>query len=190
MYIERHIPNRQKGEKLILFLRRHIIALIGRWLFFACLALVPVGFYYFLLLNFPQILKSAVIYPAMILISSIYSLCMLLFFLNAFIDYYLDVWIVTDKRIIDIEQRGLFNREIAEHNLDKIQDVSGFQKGLLQTFLNYGDVNVQTAGEVQRFSFHQINKPFEVIRIINNLIEIKESALEHKILEKLQKQPE
>ncbi len=170
MFIEKHIPNRQKGEKLVLFLRRHWLVIIGDWLFYIFLALIPVGLYYFILTNQPAILSGKIIYPFLLLLSSLYYLYILLFLFNAFLDYHLDVWIVTNKRIINIEQKGLFNREVAEHELDKIQDVSGEQKGFLQTIFSYGDVHVQTASEVQKFIFHQVNNPFEVVKEINQLL--------------------
>lgn len=43
MYIEKSIPHRQKDEKLILFLRRHPIALAGRWALLLVLIIIPIG---------------------------------------------------------------------------------------------------------------------------------------------------
>ena len=91
-----------------------------------------------------------------------------LFFLT-WIDYYFDVWIITTKRIINIEQRGLFSREISELNFDKIQDVSTEVLGILPTFLNYGDVQIQTAAEQEKFLFRKIPNPYEVKDLLMNL---------------------
>jgi len=185
MFIERTIPNRQADEKLVLFLRRHWLVLFGRWFFLIILAGIPVGIYFFLATYQPQILTGKITFPFLFLLTSIYYLFIWLFFFNVFIDYYLDVWIVTTKRIIDIEQRGLFNRVVAEHSLEKIQDVTGAQKGLIQTIFKFGDVFIQTAGEIQRFDFHQVKNPFEVVRIINSLLQKKEERLEQEITGKL-----
>jgi hypothetical protein len=170
MYIEKHIPNRQKGENLVLFLRRHWIIIVGHWLFYLFLALIPVGFYFFIEYQFPNLLTTESTYAFLLLLASIYYLFILLFFYHAFVDYHLDVWIVTNKRIINVEQKGLFNRIIAEHELEKIQDVTAEQKGVLATFLSYGDVLVQTAGEVPMFIFRQVDNPFEVAKRINHLL--------------------
>jgi uncharacterized membrane protein YdbT with pleckstrin-like domain len=185
MYIENQIPSRQPGEKLILFLRRHWIILVSRWFIFAGLALIPLGFYAFILYNYSWILEDNFFYPLLLLLASSYYLFIMLFFFNAFIDYYLDVWIVTDQRIINIEQRGMFNREIAEHDLDKIQDVSGVQKGFFQTLFSYGDVHVQTAGEIQRFIFRQVDNPFDVVRKINKLIQSHEKEFDDRVFAEL-----
>ena len=69
-----------------------------------------------------------------------------LFFIK-WTDYYLDVFILTDRRVIYITQKGLFSRRIATSRLDRVQDVSAEVTGMMPTFLNYGDVHVQTAGE-------------------------------------------
>ena len=185
MYIENQIPSRQPGEKLVLFLRRHLIILISRWFIFAGLALIPIGFYFFILYNYPWILEHVFLYPLLLLLASAYYLFIILFFFNSFIDYYLDVWIVTDQRIINIEQRGMFNREIAEHDLDKIQDVSGMQQGFFQTLFSYGDVHVQTAGEIQRFIFRQVDNPFNVVRELNKLIQKHEQDFDNRVFAEL-----
>jgi uncharacterized membrane protein YdbT with pleckstrin-like domain len=183
MYIEGQIPNRQEGEKLLLFLRRHWLILVAQWLLYTILALIPIAIYFFLVYAFPQILTSNIIYPFLFLLTSVYYLFNILFFFNAFIDYHLDVWIVTSKRIIDIEQKGLFNRVISEQSVDKIQDVSATQKGFWRTFFDYGTVSVQTAGRIDKFSFHQVPHPFEVVRTINSLVQKEEEGLEHEIHE-------
>ncbi len=185
MFIEGQIPNRQKDEKLILFLRRSPFVLFSRWLLYLLLGLIPIGVYFFLIYLQPNLLTNNIIYIFLFLLGSIYYLYLVLFIFSAFIDYYLDVWIVTDQRIINIEQKGLFNREIAEQGLDRIQDVSAIQKGVLQTFFSFGDIHVQTAGEIQRFIFQQISHPFDVVKTINSVIEKKERKFEAQLEEKI-----
>jgi membrane protein YdbS with pleckstrin-like domain len=183
MYIEGTIPNRQEDEKLLLFLRRHWIILVGKWLMYLFFGLIPIAIYYFLLYAYPFVLKNIFYFAFLLLLASIYYLFMVLFFFNAFIDYHLDVWIVTNKRIIDIEQKGLFNRVISEQTIEKIQDVAAIQKGIFPTFFNYGTVQVQTAGKIERFLFYQIPKPFDVVKTINELIKEEEENLEQEIHE-------
>jgi hypothetical protein len=187
MFIERQIPNRLKNEKLVLFLRRHYITLVGHWILYFILGLIPIGAYFFIIYLQPQILQNQILYIFLFMLGSLYYLFIWLFIFNAFIDYYLDIWIVTDQRVINIEQKNMFSRQIAEQNLERIQDVSGTQNGIWQTFFSYGNVQVQTAGEIQHFNFRSIDNPFEVVRIINNLIEKKQEAFEHKLYEKIER---
>jgi hypothetical protein len=181
MYIENQIPSHRHGEKLVLFLRRHLVVLGARFLIVAALAIIPVAFYFYLTKIYPWIFEHAFLFPALLLLASSYYLFIILFLYNTFIDYYLDVWIVTDQRIINIEQRGMFNREIAEHDLDKIQDVSGIQKGFFSTVFSFGDVHVQTAGEIQRFIFRQVDNPFEIVKTINKLIQAKQQDFDNRV---------
>lgn len=90
---------------------------------------------------------------------SFYILSIWYFFFKALTDFYLDTWIVTDHRILEIHQLGLFKRDISELRLSKIQDVTVKVEGLLPTFFNYGTVIIQTAGVIPEFKFEQIPYP-------------------------------
>lgn len=61
-------------------------------------------------------------------------------------NYYLDLWIITDKRIVSIDQSGLFRREVTTLPFANVQDVTVEQAGIIQTLLNFGTLRVQTAG--------------------------------------------
>ncbi|MDQ5961473.1 MAG: hypothetical protein QG581_394 [Patescibacteria group bacterium] len=84
------------------------------------------------------------------------------------IDVWFDTWIITSDRIINIEQHGLFSREVSELKLARVQDVSVEVHGFFQTFLNYGDVHIQTAGEEDRFQFRSVPDPYGVKNLIMN----------------------
>ncbi|MEK7194694.1 MAG: PH domain-containing protein [Patescibacteria group bacterium] len=76
--------------------------------------------------------------------------------------YLLDVWIVTDHRIIDSQQHGFFNRTLSELNLAKIQDISVLVKGGVPTLLDFGNLEIQSAGAENRFLFEQIPNPYRI----------------------------
>lgn len=81
-------------------------------------------------------------------------------------DYFLDILVVTNKRIINIEQKALFSREIASLRLDKIQDVTIDINGILATFLSFGNIRIQTAGEQEEFLIRFIQNPESLKSII------------------------
>lgn len=56
------------------------------------------------------------------------------------------VYVVTDKRLIAVEQKGFFKRKMTEANLDKVQNVSHEIDGFWQTIFNFGNVIIQTGG--------------------------------------------
>ncbi len=89
-----------------------------------------------------------------------------MFFIN-WTNYYLDVWYITDKRIIDINQKWIFHREISNLRFDKIQDITVEVRGIVATFLKYGDLRVQTASEDNKdFVMRNAARPDDVRKLI------------------------
>ncbi len=76
--------------------------------------------------------------------------------------YLLNVWLVTDHRVIASEQQGMFRRTVAELNLAKIQDISVRIEGPMQTMLNFGEIDIQTAGKKRKFRLKHIPNPIQV----------------------------
>jgi len=80
--------------------------------------------------------------------------------------YSFNVFIITDLRIIDVDQRGFFDRIVSETTYEKIQDVSFRRKGMMQTFLHYGSVVIQTAGNQANIELHGVKDPEKIHQII------------------------
>lgn len=131
-------------------------------LFFVILLLVPIGVYAMAHNVFPDFVNNPQIRPLIVLGGSVYYLSIYSFFYGLFIDYYLDIWVVTNDRIIDTEQHGLFHRSTTELELFRIQDVTARVKGVFATFFKYGDLTVKTASGTQTIVFHQIPQPQKI----------------------------
>lgn len=168
-----YIPNKKPGEKIILLVRRHIFILLIKLFFWIFLTLVPPLLYLMFRETESHLSAQEFFIPFLIVFLGAFYLTLWLFMLHTFIDYYLDVWIVTNERILNIEQKQLFHRVISEHDLSKIQDVTAETSGMFATFLNYGEVHIQTAGEMQRFVFQQVPNPLAIKRKITSLCEYK-----------------
>ena len=78
------------------------------------------------------------------------------------IDYILDIWIISDQRIIDVRQKGLFSHDTSEVKFSRIQDISTDMSGVLQTFFKYGTVTVQTASDQDKLFFEQVPNPEQI----------------------------
>ncbi len=59
--------------------------------------------------------------------------------------YYLDLWVITDRRLIVIKQLGFFSRKTSNFRLERLQDIKVRVDGILATFLNFGTLRAQTA---------------------------------------------
>jgi hypothetical protein len=82
-------------------------------------------------------------------------------------DYYLDIWCITNKRIIKIDQVALFRRKTGSFRLERMQDVNVEVNGILATLLDYGSVHVQTASaDLEEFKAIFLPKPQEIKSII------------------------
>lgn len=164
-----HLPNSQPGEEVVLFLRRHWIDLVKVFLFTSLLILVPVFALAALLFGGVQVFENPLSGGLAAVILSTYAVIVLTLTITEMTDYWLDSWIVTTERVIDIEQLGLFNRTLSEVHLSQIQDITSETKGFLGTFLTFGNVHVQSAAEKKRFEFKNIDNPDKVKITISEL---------------------
>ena len=148
----------RENETVLFLLRRHWIVPLLAVISFILAAFLPLA----------VIIVLGILYGFFglgILIFLIYSLYLMFIWLGLFYSltlYSLDVWIITNERIIDNRQFGFFNRVVSEALLTKIQDISIEIEGMIPTFLNYGNLKVQSAGTEERFLFLQISEPAKV----------------------------
>jgi len=165
------LPGKLSGEKTIKILRRDFFILFKKVLFLILLILLPLIFFRIMIFSYPGLVAGPISYPVIVILGSSYYLFIWLFFFFSFIDYYLDVWIITNERIIDVQQKGFFARTISEQRLYRVQDVTSEVHGFFPTVLKYGDVHVQTAGSKQRFFFHQVPHSEKIRDTIIKLVE-------------------
>lgn len=163
--------NLDPGEKVLLEVRKHWFVFLPATIAFVGGALLPVCAY--LLWNsrlLPETLHISLTGSFLYLSLFVYILWVLGLWVSFFIqwtNYYLDVWYVTDKRIIDIDQKRIFHRSVSNIRFDKIQDVSVEVKGIIATFFNFGDIHVQTASEDSKeFFIHHVADPEGAKKII------------------------
>ncbi len=173
-----NLPRSRPGEQPVLFLRGHWILILKMLLLTAVAIVAPIVVLWLLGYTAPTLLNGPGGDAIVTVFLSIYSLAVVSFFFQEFIDYYLDTWIVTTERVMDIEQRGLFNRTAAEMHIALVQDATTEIRGMLGTFLDYGHVFVQTAGEQRRFTFKNVTHPEQIRNTILRLAE-EDRAREH-----------
>lgn len=166
-----HLIKQKDYETIKYFLRQHPLMFAPTILLFIILAGVPFAFYFLINALFPGLLATQSIYTIGVLSASIYYLSIYLFFYSQFIEFYLDIWIVTTDRIIDIEQEGLFARTISELDLYRIQDVTTEVNGLFPTLFHYGNVMIKTASSNSHVTFRHVSHPNEIRQTLIQLSE-------------------
>lgn len=162
-------------ENVILEVRKHWIVFLGKALALLFGTILPFAIFTALEMFIPGTVSKIInsVYFAgnpYAVILFFYVLWVLFLWISFFIEwtkYYLDVWYVTEKRIIDVNQKQIFNREISNLRFDKIQDVTVDVHGFIPTMLNFGNIKVQTAGEDNAdFFMANVQNPDEVRRVI------------------------
>jgi hypothetical protein len=84
----------------------------------------------------------------------------LLLFAPDWISWHFSVFIVTNQRFIQITQKGLFHRSVADLGLAQIQSVNYEVKGLQETLLGFGTINMQTY--VGDLVVHDVHHPAKI----------------------------
>ncbi len=143
------------GEELITILRKHRIAL--SWFFLKIIIVFTLAMVFF---NFaPNEKWAAQVFLIWIFLGFIYS------FRGIFI-WLLDCYIVTNEKIIDVDQRGFFQRIVTEVAYGKIQNAFYEIKGPLATFFNYGNIKIQITQNKGMLLMKQIPDPKKIQNII------------------------
>jgi uncharacterized membrane protein YdbT with pleckstrin-like domain len=156
----------EEGETVVMVVRRHPFPVIVNIIFFAFLGMIPliVG------VVFSNFLNSNDLFVIFLFLTSLWYLLLWSGLFYALTMYILDVWIITDRRIVDSTQHGFFNRVISELHMSRIQDISVSTAGIIPTFLKFGDLQVQTAGNEEKFNFSQIPHPERVKDTIMDIV--------------------
>ncbi len=81
-------------------------------------------------------------------------------------DYYLDMWIITNMRLIAIDQQGFFRRSVASFRFERLQDVTVEIHGFIPTLLDFGRIKADTAGHTDSFDIWGVLKPREIKSLI------------------------
>jgi len=157
----------RSDETLVIVVRRHWWTLLAPTVILFFFLALPGALTTFLPQEWPS--APALASPIFKFAAAIYFLTLLLFSFLLWMEYYLDVWIVTTLRIIDIDQKSLFHRVVSEIPLSRIQNVTIDINGIIETFLKFGDVTVETAGELGNFTAVAVPLPYA----------IKDAILEH-----------
>lgn len=81
-------------------------------------------------------------------------------FTPSWIGWHFSVFIVTDQRFIQITQKGMFHRAVADIGLSQIQSVNYEVSGLQETLLGFGTIKMQTY--VGDLTIHEVSHPAKI----------------------------
>jgi uncharacterized membrane protein YdbT with pleckstrin-like domain len=159
------------GEKEILQVRKFPYFLMLIMIRFIKRILIPMFLGLFILYIFNSNFIKIESFQIFLAFYFIYISFLLLIGFVEWLNEELDLFIITDKRIIIFIQKTFFNRHSSIASLNQIQDVKGEVQGMFFSFLNVGNLEIKTAADNTCFIIDEIKDPEKVARILNNAME-------------------
>lgn len=161
--IER-FPGQRAGEQVRLILVKHWVIYVRMLKKFIFFAFVPMVFGLFMMDDVEPITMDLIY-----LFSFIYLSYFFLVLFVQWLDYMLDLIIITSERVVSIDQVNIFQNTSSETSLTLVQDVRASKKGLFGNILHYGKLTIQTAGEKIVFEMDDVPDPYGAAKTILDL---------------------
>jgi hypothetical protein len=166
----------EPDEHVIIEARNHWFFFAAELLPYAIIAVIP-----FTIPNLLTLVPQAEPYAAFLSLHATVAHALLGIWLltiwmsawSTFTRHFLNVWVLTNQRIVDIKQSGYFNREVSSLFLSRVQDVTTDVTGILPSILGIGDITVQSAGAVDEFHMYNIPRPEQMRDIILKYVSTK-----------------
>jgi uncharacterized membrane protein YdbT with pleckstrin-like domain len=161
----------EAGETLLKVIHRHWLTLFTQLFVLGIFALLPVIGWLIVLMGqhaaAPVTLTVTSYTGHVVFFYFTWLLFVWMALANTLLNHYLDVFAITNKRIISIDQRGFFHRHMGSFRLEKLQDVNVDVHGIIATLFDYGTLEVETAsGSDGEFRAHHLPNPRELKNLI------------------------
>ncbi len=143
----------EPGEQVMRNVRKHWLVFLGMllpYVFFALLPLFLPGIFGWATRAYPAFgelfMHLTLDNPLVRVGLGVWWLILWIGAFNSFTSYFLNVWVITSHRIVQIRQFGFFDRRVSSFLLARVQDVTTNVDGFLADIFGFGCVQVETAG--------------------------------------------
>lgn len=172
-YISTVLGNEHSDEPVLIFTHRHWASFLSQIVTAVVLTMLPL---LFLVIYYNSETLTTLSNQMIVIIGmSAYFLIITMYIFVEWITYYSNILIVTERTLIDVNQKTLFIRQISHLHLRQIEDISSEIKGFLPTIFNYGSVIIQTAGAQEYNMIVDIPNPQE---IASQILELHKNILD------------
>ncbi|MFH1284118.1 MAG: hypothetical protein ABIH78_00825 [Candidatus Peregrinibacteria bacterium] len=173
---DRYFKGQQEEEEFICFFRHHWIALFREFIYFAIFATMAILF----VLNvdlIQEVLRGnrelKIFFFTGLLVAVIYYNRFFLKMLN----YFTNVGIITDMRIIDHQKTLYFTDNIDSIYMTQIQNLEMKTEGVLPSIFKFGDIMVYLAASDMVKTFHGVPNAKFHFRVISRQKESRQNML-------------
>jgi len=164
-----HFDGQDTNERIILFLRQHPIVLVPSFFRSILVVVGGVGISVILgLLSQNAGFNLGTANFVLVTLSFVFGMALMFF---EFLKWYFTVFLITDSRLIDLDFVTIFDARMSSTLLSEVQDVSHSTPGFFSTLFDMGSIEIQTAGEKNKFEISNIPKPRDVQDILMDLLD-------------------
>ncbi len=156
-------------EEILAVVRQSLIPLFWKFLLFTLWLIIP---FFFLFPLFREGVWGVVVFFALVI--SGFALL-----LRQYMRWHGTTFIVTDRRVVDIDQRGFFDRIVTEAPYSQIDEASYRVKGFWATVFRYGSIRLDLAGSAADIKFERVYRPARIHNLINDLREESRNPTPH-----------
>ena len=160
---------KEDDESVVLILRKHWQFLLPTILECIFLLLLP----FILSVIIPNLPNRGLFVFSLFLVSLLISLSLLIY---RYVRWFYNVNIITDQRVIDMDFETLFSHKTTEARLEKVEDITFKQIGILSNLFDIGSIYIQTAGAKSEIESKGIHNPKQVQDILSDLLESKKKG--------------
>ncbi len=165
----------EPNEELFMVIRKHWIFLVQISIFLVILVLICWATFF--IGNFSGI-------PMIFTITTIIGFAMigLQYIFVQWVNYELDLLIITSRRIISYDQIKFLSRKMSQTTIDLVQEVNASTSGILGNLFHYGTLVIRTASDTANdlsdFNMTLIPEPIETSRELHNFIDAYRHSLD------------
>jgi len=160
---------KEKDEEVILVVRSHWVKYVP----FIAVSLLILFFPFIFALLDPTLSENTVLFLAFFIPCLTLSLSIIVY---AFIKWFYNVNIITDRRIVDLDFSSVASHSLSEARLEKIEDITHKQLGIVGSLFDVGTVYFQTAGATAEIEFNTITKPRVIQDMLYDLLDSKKKG--------------
>jgi hypothetical protein len=159
---------KDEDEKIILFMRRHFVTNLP-WIIATTIATIAPLFITLLVQTF-DLSTVSLSSGLSITLLFFYYILVLGFALFNFVDWFYNMGIASNKRLLDLDFEYLSHIDLSLTKLHEVEDIIYRQKGFFPSFFNYGDVIAHTVTGKEDFVFDKVPHPVEIVDIISKYL--------------------
>jgi hypothetical protein len=164
---EKSFKGQLKGEEVVCWFRRHWLMVFPRALLFISLiglSMTLIGLFFVSPERFQSTQFSITFVIAMLVVHylihrTFFSICQF-YFKRVFISNY---------RVVMIDRSLFFTNEQISIDLDKIQDIHVIQNGILQSFLNFGELVIVLSAANEEIHISRVPRPHHQFKMLHHV---------------------